>query len=230
MFHFLWTPPLGYQTATFVWGILIEATGNHQLKQVYLGSPYIVGIGLFNTIHSFRTLADPELHKWWGQIFSEIFERPFLGVIRKNFCISPKNVIYLPKFLMTFFPSHRPFSCFNVVFFRTRHQYGGQNPYISTNSQLVIILSASEGGQTPLPTSMGGHGRICPPLDPPLIQDISIAPLQVHYYSEALPTTALIVCQTCDTPDSRHQTYHWATMPHNPHSSITIQPYIYSML
>jgi len=38
-----------------------------------------------------------------GQILSEIFEQPFLGVSRKNFCISPKNVIYLPKFLMIFF-------------------------------------------------------------------------------------------------------------------------------
>jgi len=28
------------------------------------------------------------------------------------------------------------------------------------------------------------------------IPDISIAPLQVHYYSEALPTTALILCQS----------------------------------
>jgi len=27
------------------------------------------------------------------------------------------------------------------------------------------------------------------------IPDISIAPLQVHYYSEALPTTALILCR-----------------------------------
>jgi len=27
-----------------------------------------------------------------------------------------------------------------------------------------------------------------------LIPDISIAPLQVHDYSEALPTTALILC------------------------------------
>jgi len=26
------------------------------------------------------------------------------------------------------------------------------------------------------------------------IPNISIAPLQVHYYSEALPTTALILC------------------------------------
>ena len=28
------------------------------------------------------------------------------------------------------------------------------------------------------------------------IPDISIAPLQVHYYSEMLPTTALILCQS----------------------------------
>jgi len=28
------------------------------------------------------------------------------------------------------------------------------------------------------------------------ILDISVAPLQVHYYPEALPTTALILCQT----------------------------------
>jgi len=29
-----------------------------------------------------------------------------------------------------------------------------------------------------------------------LIPDISVAPLQVHYYSEALPTTALILCHS----------------------------------
>jgi len=29
-----------------------------------------------------------------------------------------------------------------------------------------------------------------------LISDISIVPLQVHYYSEALPTTALILCRS----------------------------------
>ena len=39
-----------------------------------------------------QSLADPELQKRGGQIFSEICERPFLGVSRKNFSISPKNV------------------------------------------------------------------------------------------------------------------------------------------
>jgi len=29
-----------------------------------------------------------------------------------------------------------------------------------------------------------------------LIPDISIAPLQVHYYSEALPTAALLLCRS----------------------------------
>ena len=34
------------------------------------------------------------------------------------------------------------------------------------------------------------------PLVSSFIPDISIEPLQVHYYSEALPTTALILCQS----------------------------------
>src|SRR6218665_310699 len=33
----------------------------------------------------------------------------------------------------------------------------------------------------------------------PFIPDISIAPLQVHYYSEELPTTALILCRSQHT-------------------------------
>src|SRR6218665_841253 len=39
----------------------------------------------------------------------------------------------------------------------------GQNPYFSTNSQCYHYSLCSRGGQTPLPTSMEGHGRICPP-------------------------------------------------------------------
>src|SRR6218665_805189 len=61
---------------------------------------------------------------------------------------------------------------FNVVFsvggqIRSRHRYGGQNPYISTNSQCYHYSFCPQGGQTPLPSSMG-DGRICLPLDPPL--------------------------------------------------------------
>jgi len=42
-------------------------------------------------------LADPELQKRGGQICAEIFERPFLGVSRKNVCISPKKFHLSPK-------------------------------------------------------------------------------------------------------------------------------------
>src|SRR6218665_2957802 len=37
------------------------------------------------------------------------------------------------------------------------------------------------------------------------ISDISIAPLQVHYYSEVLPTTALIYCVGVNTPKHYRQ-------------------------
>ena len=52
---------------------------------------------------SLCSLADPELQRRGGHIFAEIFERTFLGVSRKNFSVSQKSFIYLPKFLMTFF-------------------------------------------------------------------------------------------------------------------------------
>src|SRR6218665_3686002 len=45
-------------------------------------------------------LADPELQKRGGQIFAEIFERPFLGVFRKKSAFPTKIVIYLQKFVM----------------------------------------------------------------------------------------------------------------------------------
>src|SRR6218665_4073686 len=76
-----------------------------------------------------------------GQIFADIFERPFLVMSRKNFCIPKKFHISPPKFLMTYFFSHRPISCFiwyfsiggakSVADIAT----GGQNPYFSTKSQ-----------------------------------------------------------------------------------------------
>src|SRR6218665_3362900 len=47
---------------------------------------------------------------------------------------------------------------------RSRRRYGGSKTLTFREIQNAIIaLSAPEGGQTPLPTSMGGHGRICPP-------------------------------------------------------------------
>jgi len=61
----------------------------------------------FSLEYSALPLADPELQNRGGQILAEIFER-FFWRSRKNFCISQKIFIYLPKFLMTFF-SHRLF-------------------------------------------------------------------------------------------------------------------------
>src|SRR6218665_2681014 len=65
----------------------------------------------------------------------------------------PKKCLYLPKFLMTFF-SHRPFSRFNVLFFR----WGGAKsvadidtgwakiPTFRQIDNAIITLSAPEGG------------------------------------------------------------------------------------
>src|SRR6218665_2270905 len=57
---------------------------------------------------------------------------------------------------------------------RSRHRYGGGGKILTFRQihNAIITLSAPEGGQTPLTplsTSMGGHGRICSPLDPPLM-------------------------------------------------------------
>src|SRR6218665_3042913 len=46
----------------------------------------------------------------------------------------------------------------------SRHQYGGPNSLIFNKITILPLLFLSRrGGQTPLPISMGGHGRICPP-------------------------------------------------------------------
>src|SRR6218665_515075 len=52
-----------------------------------------------------------------GQIFSEIFERLFRGVSENLFAFFPKKCSsILPKFLTTFFFSHRLFPSFNMYF------------------------------------------------------------------------------------------------------------------
>src|SRR6218665_2403977 len=52
---------------------------------------------------------------------------------------------------------------------RSRHQYGGAKLLtFQQNHNTSIAISVPKGGQTPLPISMGGHGRICPSLHPPL--------------------------------------------------------------
>src|SRR6218665_460077 len=59
-----------------------------------------------------------------GQIFSEIFLRLFTGVSENLFAFFPKKwSSILPKFLTTFFFSHRPFPGLNMYF-----SVGGPNP------------------------------------------------------------------------------------------------------
>src|SRR6218665_3593779 len=96
--------------------------------------------------------------KFWPKFLNEVF----LGVSRKNFHISPKKFHLSPKISDDFFFSHRPFSWFHHGLFCR-----GENPLpksdrgakILTFRQIhsaIITLSALKGGQTPLPTSMGG--------------------------------------------------------------------------
>ena len=48
--------------------------------------------GLNKNLKQIDSLADPELQKQGGQIFAEIFERPFLDVSWKIFSISPQKI------------------------------------------------------------------------------------------------------------------------------------------
>src|SRR6218665_2687378 len=110
-----------------------------------------------------RTLADPDLQKRGGQIFDEIFQRPFLGISQKNFFIPQKFHMYLPKFLTTFFFHRGGQIC-------SRHRYGGWPKSLLFNkiTILPLLFLSQRGGQTPLPISMGGPWPDLPPLDPPL--------------------------------------------------------------
>src|SRR6218665_2853773 len=74
---------------------------------------YCIGVSHRST----QALADPDLQKRGGQIFHEIFERLFLGISRKNFCI-PKKITHLsPKISDDFFFNHRPFRVLLYVIF-----------------------------------------------------------------------------------------------------------------
>ena len=120
--------------------------------------------------------ADPELQRRGGQICAEIFQRPFFrrAFLKKFLHFPQKMFIYLPKFLMTF---SLVIDLFQVLiqYFSVggaksvgRHRQGGQNPYLSTNSQCYHYSFCSRGGQTPLPTSMEGPWPDWSLLDPPL--------------------------------------------------------------
>ena len=114
-------------------------------------------------------LADPGLQKR-GQIFYEIFQRPFLGISRKNFCIPQKIPHVSPKFSDDFFFNHRPFRVLLYGIFPWGGKSvadiatGGPKSLLFNKITILPLLFLSQrGGQTPFPISMGGHGRICPP-------------------------------------------------------------------
>ena len=121
---------------------------------------------IFTRRTAVHALADPELQKRGAKFLPKIFFTTdlFLGISRKNFCISPNNFIYLPKFLTTFFLVIDYFSCFNMLVFhrgsqiRSPHQLGGAKILKFTQ-----IHNSTIGGQTPLPTSMGAMAGFAPP-------------------------------------------------------------------
>src|SRR6218665_555705 len=84
--------------------------------------------------------------------------------------MTQKKSSIIENFLMTFF-SHRPFQAFKFSVSKQGDKYpwptsigGGQKPLISENLHCSLFTPASSKQvvQTPLPTSMGGHGRIGP--------------------------------------------------------------------
>src|SRR6218665_78685 len=95
----------------------------------------------------------------------------------------PKNSIYLPKFSDYFF---LVIDLFHVLVWsfsiaggqvRSRHRYGGPHSLLFNKITILPLLFLSRrGGQTPLPISMGGHGRICPHLDPALSLGMHMPP------------------------------------------------------
>src|SRR6218665_3089499 len=117
-----------------------------------------------------QSLADPELQKRGGQIFSEICERPFLGVSRKNFSISPKSVHLSLKISDDLFLVIDLFNVFQCGIFHRGAKsvadigMAGQNPYFSTYSQFISLLFLPpRGAKLHCQLRWGGHGRICPP-------------------------------------------------------------------
>jgi len=69
---------------------------------------------------------------------------------------------------------------------RNRYRYGGAKSLTFRQIHIAIItLSASEGGQTPLTTSKGGHGRICPPW--------------IHHWTKNISTITRFHCRMYNT-------------------------------
>jgi len=101
-----------------------------------------------------------------------------LGISRKHFNISQKNFIHFPKFLMTFATAFLGIDLFHVLMcyfsvggsqIRSRHRYGGQNPYNSTNSQCYHYSFCPRGEPNSIANfDWGAMAGSSPSLDPPL--------------------------------------------------------------
>jgi len=105
-----------------------------ETDSVYLVSCSMVYWKYRTEIFCIEPLADPELKK----IFDEIFVWPFLRHFPKNFWHFPKTFHLSPKISWWLF--------LVINLFRP-----------------VSHKGVKEGGQTPLPASMWGHGRISAP-------------------------------------------------------------------
>ena len=115
-----------------------------------------------------RPLADPELQKQGAKFLPKFFN-DFLGVPDKISAFPPK----LASISQNFWWLLLVIDLFNVLMWYFSVGGGKSVPDIDTGGakiltftqiyNAIITLSAPEGGQTLLPTSMGGHGRICPP-------------------------------------------------------------------
>src|SRR6218665_4157060 len=129
------------------------------------------GRSLETTALGGKALADPELQKRGAKFLPKFLNDLFLGVSRKNFIIFPQNFHLSPKISDDLFlVIDLLFNVFNVVFSVGEAKSvadidtgGPISLLFDIFTMLSLLFLSIEGGQTPLPTSMGGHGRICPP-------------------------------------------------------------------
>ena len=115
-----------------------------------------------------------------GQIFAKIFEPPFFRRFPKKFQHFPQKCHPSPKISDDFFfliidLFHVLMCYFSVGGAESVADIdrGGQNPYISTNSQCYHYSFCSRGGANSIANFDGGPWPDLPPLDPPLVRALS---------------------------------------------------------
>src|SRR6218665_2966897 len=116
-----------------------------------------------------QTLADPELQKRVAKFLPKFLNDVFLGLSRQNFSISPKNCHLSPKISYDFF------HVLLWYFFVGRAKsvavidMGGPKSLLYDKfTMLSLLFQPPRGAKLHCQLRMGGHGRICSPLDPPL--------------------------------------------------------------